>query len=347
MKALLSQIKPPKLELGDTIGLVSPSWCGAALAPYRLKQGVAELEKLGFRVKLSKNALIETNYTAGNALTRASDINDMFADQEVKAIMTMIGGNHSNQILSHLDYNLIQNNPKIFIGYSDITVLDLAIFVKTGLVTFHGPNLLSQFGEYPHCLDYTKEYFLRATTKTEPIGKIQPSNFWTEEYLDWIEKQNIDKIRKLLPNQKWHWLRSGSAKGILIGGCINSLVHLRGTEYWPNFDGALFFWEIPMSFDGNHGESVANIDTLLTDLELSGVFNLINGMIIGRPYHYSDKDLQQLFKILLERTSFYNFPILFNVDFGHTDPMITIPIGVNGILDSARNKFAIKETAVS
>lgn len=346
MKEFLPLIKSPKLERGNIIGLVSPSWCGAAMTPHRLKKGIIELERLGFRVKLSQNVLAMTDYTAGDALMRAHDINEMFADPEVKAIMAMIGGNHSNQTLPFLDYEQIRKTPKVFIGYSDITVLDLAIYTKTGLVTFHGPNLLSQFGEHPYCLDYTEEYFMRAISKTEPIGEVKPSVQWTEEYLDWMERKDIDRQRLLKPNKGWHWLRKGSAEGILIGGCINSLVHLRGTEYWPSFENALFFWEIPMSVDSAKGESIANIDSLLTDLDLSGVLGSINGMIIGRPYHYSTDDLRKLQKMLLDRTSVYNFPILLNVDFGHTDPMITIPIGIRGSLNSTQNKFSIHESAV-
>ncbi|MCL5795297.1 MAG: LD-carboxypeptidase, partial [Patescibacteria group bacterium] len=135
--------------------------------------------------------------------------------------------------------------------------------------------------------------------------------------------------RKMKKNSGWIWLNEGKAKGILIGGCLASLMHLRGTKYWPNFQNAILFWEISESDSSIfRGKPVSLVDSHLTDLENSGVFKKISGMIVGRPYRYSREMERKLINLIKEKTKKYNFPILYRVDFGHTDPMITLPIGV-------------------
>ena len=340
-------IKPLRLQRGDKVGIVSPSAPLAGLASHRVKKGRAMLEELGFKVKIGKHALKITDYTAGNPIERANDINDFFQDQEIKAIFTFIGGNHSNQTLKHLDFDLARRNPKIFIGYSDATVLHFAFYTQAQLVTFYGPAVLTQFAENPEILSYTREYLEKAIMISEPIGAIKPSQQWTDEILDWLKKEDLKRPRKLKKNLGWLWLIGGKAEGPILGGCISSLMHLRGTNYWPDFSGKILFWEIPESKgDFTKGEKVATVDAYLTDLELSGVFEKIKGMIIGRPFGYSQAQIKDLIKIIQSHTQGYTFPILFNVDFGHTDPMITIPIGVKGYLDSRKNEFGIVENGV-
>lgn len=338
---------PKSLKKGDTIGIISPSWCGAGLFPHRFRNGINQLLKLGFNSKVARNALSITNYTAGSPIDRATDVNNMFKDKKIKAILCTIGGNHSNQLLQYLNWKVIKNNPKIFVGFSDITVLQIAMYSKTRLVTFYGPQLLNQFAEYPNMHNYTRDYFLKATSTKNSIGHITPSDTWTDEVLDWAKKLDLKRPRKMKTNEGWIWLKKGTAKGKLLGGCISSLMHLRGTEYWPSFKNTIFFWEIPEGETILKGESVATIDSYLTDLQLSSVFNQIQGMIIGRPYRYSKKEITLLKEIILKRTYNYNFPILFNVNFGHTDPIITIPIGVEAKIDSTKNDFIIMETATS
>lgn len=337
----MKQILSNKLKSGDTIAIISPSAPLAGLLPHRLQKGINALKNIGMKVKLSKNALKIDNYVSANPKQRAGDINKAFADSSINAIMASIGGNHSNQILDYLDYETIKKNPKPVIGYSDITVLQTAIYAKTGLVTFYGPCLLTQFAENPKPYGYTLKYFRKALFQNYPIGVIESSRLWTEEILDWFQKDDLKRPRKTKRNKGWTWLKKGNGKGKLLGGCIVSLMHLRGTEYWPNFDNSLLFWEIPEGKSIYEGEDPANVDSYLTDLKLSGVFNKIKGMIIGRPYHYS-KEKQDLIKqIIIKNTEAYKFPILFGVDIGHTDPMITLPIGITAKLDSSTNTFKI------
>ena len=340
-------IKPKKLKKGDAIGLISPSAPLAGLVPHRTKKAVKMLEELGFKVKVGKNALKITGYTAGSPKERAEDINSFFRDKEVKAIICFIGGNHSSQILKYLNFQLIKRNPKIFVGYSDATVLHFAFYTQCSLVTFYGPSALAQFAENPKIFSYTKEYFKKALEETKPIGKIKPSSYWTDEIPDWFKKEDLKRPRKMEKNKGWQWLRKGKAEGPILGGCITSMVHLRGTKYWPDFSGSIFFWEIPESDnDFTKGERIENIDSYLTDIELSGIFKKIKGMIVGRFFGYSKQEEKEIIKIIKARTAEYKFPILIGVDIGHTDPMITVPLGVKVKIDSSKNLFKIVETGV-
>lgn len=340
-------IKPRKLQKGDTVGLVSPAAPLAGLVSHRTEGGVKMLEKMGFNVEIGKHALKVSDYTAGSPEERAEDINNFFKDDNIKAIISFIGGNHSNQTLEYLDFSLIKKNPKIFIGYSDATVLHFAFLTQANLVTFYGPAILTQFAENPEIFLYTKEYFEKSLMSTKLIGKVTPSLKWTDETLDWFRKDDIARPRNMKTNKGWEWLKKGKAEGRILGGCITSMMHLRGTKYWPDFSDSILFWEISESSeDFTKGESVASIDTCLTDLKISGLFNQIKGMIIGRPFGYTPEQYQQLIKIVQKQTAGYNFPIVLGVDIGHTDPMITVPLGIKTKIDSTENIFEFYEAGV-
>ncbi|MCL5795764.1 MAG: LD-carboxypeptidase, partial [Patescibacteria group bacterium] len=186
-------IKAPKLMSADQIGLISNSAPLAGLVPHRTQKGIKMLRDLGFKVNLGDSAFKIADYVAGTPEQRAKDINSFFKDKKTKAIISFIGGDHSNQILSLLDFDQIKNNPKIIMGFSDSTVLLLAIYSQTGLVTFYGPSVLNQFAENPKILDYTLNYFKKAVMSDSAIGKVTPSSSWTEEIMDWFKKK--DTIR--------------------------------------------------------------------------------------------------------------------------------------------------------
>jgi len=338
-------IKPKHLQKGDVIGIVSPSAPLAGLVFHRVAKGLKMLESIGFKVKIGKHALKITGHTAGNPKQRAEDINNFFKDKNIRAIFSFIGGNHSNQILKYLDFDLIKRNPKVFLGYSDITVLHFALYTQANLVSFYGPAVLTQFAENPKTFLYTQQHFEKAVMYPKSIRRIEPSLYWTDEVLDWFKKEDLKRSRKMKKNNDWQWLKKGEANGIILGGCITSMMHLRGTRYWSDFSESILFWEIPESSgDFTKGESPESIDAHLTDLELSGVFDEIRGMIIGRPFGYTKKQTSQLIQIIKERTKDYNFPILFNVDIGHSDPMITVPLGIKIRINSHKNLFEFTES---
>ena len=335
-------IKPPMLKKGDTIAIIAPSAGLAGLFPHRLENAIKFLESEGYRVKEFPTARKRNGWESAPAQERAKDIMDAFKDTEVKAIICLIGGAVSNQTLMYLDYKIIQKNPKIFCGYSDISNLHYAFHVKTGLVTFYGPAAMTQFAEYPKPLQYTLDYFFKAVSD-KAIGKVLPSKEWTDEILDWGKKKDLERSRKLKENKGYEWLRAGFAEGQIIGGCLPSIAHLAGTEYWPNYNSKILFLEIPEGQEFDKGEPLEYVDWALEHLNLTGIFKEIKGLIFGRPFKYSEEDTETLKKKLIERTADYNFPILFGVDIGHSDPMITIPLGVNVKIDSKQNVFEILE----
>lgn len=338
-------LKPERVVPGDTIGFMSTSSAMAAQLPERVERARLFIQRLGFKVKIAKNSLLASGYTAGTGQQRASDFHSLLRDKNVKAIVSFIGGNHSIHMLPYIDYSLVESNPKVLLGYSDTTVLQLALYARTGLVTFSGPAVLTQFAEYPRPFDYTIEYLLRAISSKQPIGAIDSSKLWTEELLDWFSKESSSRARKLQKNNGHWWLRKGTAQGKLIGGCISSIMHLRGTPYWPDFRKKLFFWEIPEGSDLSQGEDISYIDTYLEGLKLCGVFDQISGMIVGRPYGYSEHGRSELLRVLKRVLRGSSFPVLMDVDFGHTDPVATIPIGVKAELNCSQNSFHIIERA--
>ena len=155
----MDAIRPPRLRQGDVVGIVSPSWGGAGAFPHRVRMGQKHLESLGFRVRLGRHAMNRLGFVSDTAENRVSDLHEMFEDAEIRAIIAATGGDHSCHLLPLLDFGLIRNNPKIFMGYSDITVLNVSIWAKTRTVTFNGPALITDFAEYPRMFDYTERSF--------------------------------------------------------------------------------------------------------------------------------------------------------------------------------------------
>ena len=334
-------LKAQRLNEGNTIGIISPSWGGAGYFPHRVEKAQQHLASLGFEVKFAKHALNAKSFVSDTALNRAQDINDMFADSSIKAIIAAIGGDHSCHLLPYLDFELIAKNPKIFMGYSDVTVLNIAIWQKTGLITFNGPTIVTDFAEQPTMFPYTERYFLAATTSGQATGVIEPSSEWTEEFQDFEQKLDLERPRIMQKSSGWNYIKEGRATGKLLGGCLESLQHLRGTPYWPNWDDAIFFFET-----SEEKPSPETVDGLLMDYENMGVFEKLKDLLVGRPMYYSSDEKQMLNERILERTEACDFPIITNMDFGHTAPQFTLPIGCQAIMDSTEKRFEIIETAV-
>jgi muramoyltetrapeptide carboxypeptidase len=305
-------MKAKSLQLGDTIGVIAPS---RPIYPYQeeIYQGIENLKKLGFRVKLGKNLEQKLYYSAGTPEQKASDINEMFRDNEVKAIICATGGSSSNQILELIDFNLIKENPKIFLGYSDITTLLLAIYKKTGLITFHGPDVY----EFFHISEKAQDFFLNLTA-----GKMDTYSYPKE-------------ITALKP---------GKTEGALLGGNILIMNALIGSEYFPTFDNAILFWEAV-------NLSPAMIDFRLNGLKIAGIMDKISGMIIGYLSECNDKkypeDNRSINEIVLEITKRYNFPIIQVDYFGHDIAnFYTFPIGINAKIDTEKLTFEILDSPV-
>ena len=331
-------IKPQILKKGDIIGIIAPSAGLAAIFPHRLDNAIKFFESQGYKIKEFSCTRKNNGWESAPAEERAKDIMGAFLDKEVKAIICSIGGNTINKTLKYLDFKRIKENPKIFIGYSDISVLHYALHKKCGFSTFYGPCAMTQFGEYPLPLEYTLKYFSKAVVEGQ-IGVVKASEKWTDEILDWSQKKDLERARELKKNEGFEWLKEGIAEGKIIGGCLHSILHLIGTEYWPEHKDKILFIETPEGQDFTKGEPLAEVDAQLCDLKLSGIFDEIKGLIVGRPFGYTDEEKQKFKEIILDNTKDYDFPILYGVDVGHTDPQITIPLGSKVKLNSKQNNF--------
>lgn len=338
-------LRPRALRPGSTIGVVAPSWCGPAAAPHRVQRGEAFLEEaFGFRVVRAPHLFECRGWTAGAPEQRAQDLMGFFTDPRIDGIWAAIGGDHACHLLPHLDWSRIAENPKVFIGYSDITVLNLAIWTMTGMVTFNGPALMDELAEYPSPPEYAVRSLRRVLTEPSPPGAIEPATTWTEERLDWVTRADLTRGRAYQPSPGWTWLRDGSAEGVLVGGCLQSLQHLRGTPYLPraaDLAGAILFWEI-----SEEQPSPEWVDAVLQDYENMGILAQLGGMLVGRPYGYSEQDKALLRAVVLERTRRHSFPVVTDMDFGHTAPQMTLPVGCRARVDSGSRAFAILDSAV-
>ena len=333
-------MRPPRLREGDTVGVISPSWGGGAEYPHRVERGVKYLESSGFLVKIAPHAMNSAGYVSDTPENRAADIHAMFGDPDVRAIFVTIGGDHSCHLLPLLDWDLIRSNPKIFVGWSDAHVLSVAIWKTTGLVTFNGPPIMVEIADYPSMPDYSERHMIRVLCAPEPLGVVRPSDWWTEEILDWDTKEDLVRARTRRESDGWTWLKGGAAEGVLAGGCLETIQHLRGTPYWPGWEGNILFLET-----SEEKPDPERVDGMLMDYENMGVFERIRGLLFGRPMFYEPDEREQLREVILERTAKYDFPVVADMDFGHTSPMLTLPVGCRALVDADRERFEVLDPA--
>lgn len=305
-------VKPRRVKEGDTVGIVSPS--SPLFEEAKLTFVSRWLEKLGLKAKFSKNAMKRDGDLAGSVQERVSDLHDMFADPEVNAIMALRGGTGSLMLLDGLDYSLIRKNPKVFIGFSDITGLLIPIHQQTGLVTFHGPNASSFFES-----EYTYNNFKRVLFEPGVIGEL-PS------------PEGQDGFNPSIPPFRTP-LFDGVGEGPLVGGCLTLLKQLVGTAHDLNTDGCILFFE-------EVGEEPHSIDLMLTQLKLAGKLDNLAGIVVGECLECipgkSKRNRSELnysvLAMLKENLSSLNIPVLYGPRFGHSKLKLTLPIGVKARL---------------
>jgi muramoyltetrapeptide carboxypeptidase len=329
-------IKPRRLKKGDTIGIVAPSNSASLVDPKIIDIGIRNLESKGFILRFGNNIQEKRGHTAGTVQQRLEDLMNMFEDPEVNAIMSVMGGFNSHQLLHYIDYEIIRENPKVFIGFSDITALSNAFLLKSGLINFSGPAFVT-FCQ-PDLPEYTERYFDEILIEGKR-STISASEEWAEDAW-WREPINFGK-REWKANPGWDVFRSGIAEGSCVGGNISTLMLLAGTDYWPDMEGSILF------LDEDDGETPQTIDRYLTQLRHIGVYDEISGMVLGRlPTKVGFSKEDTLSMILEEATRGYDFPIVSGVDFAHTDPIITIPLGVRCMVDADNQRIELMESAV-
>ena len=334
-------VLPPRLEHGGTIGIVTPSVPSPAMAPRRFERGVAELERLGFAVRVAANARGSRGHRSGTIEERVADLHELFADPAVDAVLCAIGGFNSNSLLEQLDYELIRDNPKVFVGYSDVTALHAGIWSQTGLAVCLGPALLVQLGEFDGVDPYTWDSWERTLMSAGPAGVLASSDSWTDEFLPWDEADTRRRERRTNPGPRT--VREGTMEGPVVAGNLTTVLALAGTRFWPSLVGAL------LCLEDDHNADVAILDRMLTQLRQLGVFEQVAGLAFGRFTTASDLGPgSPLDEVILETTRGFAFPIAADLDFGHTDPMFCLPWGVRARLEAGDEvRVSLLEPAVS
>jgi muramoyltetrapeptide carboxypeptidase len=295
-------ILPARLAPGDTIGIVAPA------SPFDVKifdRGIRTLKSLGFRVRIPDDLDKQDGYLAGSDGHRADIIHRLFADQTIKAIVCAKGGFGSMRLLPRLDYTLIEKNPKIFIGHSDISALLSAMYTRSGLVTLHGP-VVTTMSNAP---EKTKQAAMAAMCSDRCL-EITCENGMT--------------------------IRSGSVSGRVCGGNLTTLCHLLGTPFGPGFSDHILFLE-------DRGEAPYRIDRMLFQMKLAGCFQRLAGLILGDFIDCgSPEEIIRIFTNLFEDSA---IPILAGFEAGHGKQNITLPLGLEATLDADNHRLSYLQPA--
>jgi muramoyltetrapeptide carboxypeptidase len=311
-------ILPKALKPGDTVGLITPS--SYVSDPDELAFAKTFCEFFQLKWKLGKNVGQRYGYLAGTPQQRVDDLHAMFSDPGIQGVFCIRGGYGSAQMLDHLDYDLIRRNPKVFLGYSDITALHTAIGKRTGLVTFHGPVSLS------HLTDWSQKHLQSAIFQTKPMGKVT----------------NPPESNPLRPGHTMRTVRGGATRGALVGGNLTLLSTTLGTPFEVETTGRILLME-------DIGEDIYRIDRMFTQLKLAGKLKAAAGIVVGEckdcppPGHDSAFSLGEVIDYLLGDLG---IPVLYGLSFGHTIDQVTLPLGVTASLDADKQMVVVEEAGV-
>ena len=343
-------IKPQKLNPGDKIATVSLSWGGPSVFPHRYQIGVQQLkEEFGLQVVEMPNTLRDADWLARNPKARADDWMQAFVDPSIKGIFATIGGDDSIRLLPFIDFDIIKNNPKIFLGYSDTTISHLMCY-KAGLVSFYGPSIMVEFAENTGIFPYVVEHIRKTLFSSEPVGELKPSTEgWTVERLEWDDPANQQIKRKLNPSTGWKFLQgTGVRRGPLIGGCLDVLDWARGTKLFPDdWQDAILFLET-----SEEAPPPEYVKRTLRVFAAMGILEKASGILFGRPggevpiEKFEEYD-QAILQVVNEEADLTDLPVITNMDFGHTSPMLVLPYGVQAEIDPENKRFSILENAVT
>lgn len=315
-------IRPRALRPGATVGLITPSTYVSD--PDKLALAERTLKFFDLKPKFGKNVRKKSGYLGGSIEERLEDLHSMFADKSVDAVFAIRGGYGSAQLLDGIDYDLLRRNPKIFLGFSDITAMHLAIQKRAGLVTFHGPVALSDFSEY------TQKHFRRALFETAPLGTLT----------------NPPDSNPLRPSHTLRKIRGGRARGPLVGGNLTLISTTMGTPFEIDTRGRILLLE-------DIDEQPYSIDRMLTQLRLAGKLDAAAGLVFGECFLCRPKDYKPSFdstftfgEVLDEILGKLPIPVLSGLTFGHTDDQLTLPLGVMATLDADEGRLIVEESAL-
>jgi muramoyltetrapeptide carboxypeptidase len=308
-----TRIKPKALKPGDTVAITSPA--GAVWDDNQVEIFSGILKSFGFTVVLGKTLKEKNGYFAGPDDLRAKELNDFFADKKINGIFCMKGGWGCARLLDKINYKIIKENPKVFIGFSDITALLVAITHKTGLITYHGPVGNSGWN------DYTKTAFINVTHQAKPYT-FDPNPV------------GEDAITTIC---------GGKANGELWGGNLTVLTSIIGSGYLPDWKGKILFLE-------EAKEEPYSIDRMLTQLKLNGVLNSVSGIIFGKCAKCLAEEPQKSFtlaEVIDQHLKPLGIPVFFGAMIGHIENKLTIPLGISASMDADKGTISLKESCVS
>lgn len=329
-----------KLSAGDQVAVISPSAGLPAIFPWVLDLGINRLEQ---EFKLKVKEYPTTREANASLEDRAQDIQSAFEDKNNKAVFASIGGSDQIRLIKYLNKDIFLENPKPFFGYSDNTHLQIFLW-NLGIPSYYGGSIMTQFAMQNKMHDLTHKYISKALFDKGPVA-LESSEKFTDIGLDWSDKENLDKLRVHEKNEGWFWDGSKDASGVLWGGCVESLiVQFTTSKYLPaskNLQNTVLFIET--------AEDIPDhwiVEYLLTGMGERGWLDLFNAVLVGRPkaWEYdkqndakTKKDYKSdQRKTILDTIRKYNslIPVVQNLDFGHTDPQIIVPMGKRAVIDS-------------
>ncbi|MEN2977492.1 LD-carboxypeptidase (plasmid) [Tistrella bauzanensis] len=323
--------RPPRLCPGDRVGVFAPSLPIAAHYPDRLAQGLAALART-LAVEVVPAGHIHDpgqGFLAGSPAARARIFEDMVRDPSIRAIFCTLGGFNSAEILPHLDVDLLRRAPKILVGYSDATALLLGIQALAGWVTFHGPAVMTQFGEHPEPMAWTLDSLRHAIAGDTTGLPLVPPAEWTAERLEWGNGDWRSRARRLTPAPPCAVWRPGKARGRLFGGNLETLNMMIGTPYLAVPDPCLLFIE------ATEAEAfLPRIRRALVHLDQAGILDRASGLLLGRMPDATPVFGADLRDTVMEVVGHRGFPVVADLPLGHTDPLATLPLGISASLDA-------------
>ena len=311
--------RPGRLAEGQTVAIVAPA--SVTYESLQLQLALEALEAMGLKAKVGEHVMDRFGYLAGHDRDRAADINAAFVDSEVDAVFALRGGWGASRLLPFVDFDAIRDNPKIMLGYSDITSLLNAIYAKSGVVSFHGPNLMSRWNEFTH------------HSMRDVLFDAKPARYSNPIDLDGELVARQNRIQTIVP---------GRAEGYLIGGNLTLMSALLGTPYLPKFDNAILFLE-------DVGEAIYRVDRMLTQLKLSGHLQKVSGIVFG---HFTGVKPNPglgnfaLMDILKQHCEPLGVPCYFGAMIGHVDQQSTVPVGGRARMDASAGVLELTEAAV-
>lgn len=340
-------IKPKRLRSGDKIAVVSLS-SGVLGDEARIHKYYIAKERLendfGLEVLPMPNALKGSEFVAKNPKLRAEDLMKAFSDTSVSAVFCAIGGSDTIRTLPYVDFDIIKNNPKIFMGYSDSTINHFMMH-KTGLVSFYGPSIMCEFGEYVKMFDYTKKAVEDILFGEWEEYELLPSPEWSDDFIPWIES-NINTPHKMKKDTHGYEVigGAGTAKGKLLGGCIETFMMVNGTSIWPSlkeWEGTILFFET-----SEEKPSPDFVKYTLRNLAAQGILSVIKGIIVGKPKDetYYEEYKKAIMQVVKEEEHLTGLPVIYNVNIGHAKPIGILPIGIETEIDCDKKTIRFLES---